>query len=197
MKIIEPTGHAGFALARGDHLHIIDIEGGQVADLVTFGAGDKTEWLSNGRSIDYSGGIYFTTGATLYSNRSRPMLTIVEDTVGRHDFLYTACSEEMYRIQYGASGHHVNCLDNLTKGLEPLGVGAHEMPTPFNVFMNVAVGEDGTLEIRQPLSNKSDAIVLRAEMALVGAISACPAPSCNGGRPKPIGYDIRTKTMDR
>jgi hypothetical protein len=32
------------------------------------------------------------------------MLTITADDVGRHDFLYTACSIEMYHIQYGVTG---------------------------------------------------------------------------------------------
>ena len=61
---------------------------------------NRSEWLSSGRTIDYANTIYLTTGNILYSNRSRPMWTIVEDTVGRHDFLLTPCSLEMFRILY-------------------------------------------------------------------------------------------------
>src|SRR5688572_7360961 len=92
---------ASVRLARGQMLRMIDPVGGQSGDLTAFRAGDPTEWLSNGRSFDYGGKIYFSTGDVLYSNRSNPMLTIISDDVGRHDFLYTPCSNEMYRIQYG------------------------------------------------------------------------------------------------
>lgn len=42
---------------------------------MAFQAGDPAEWLSNGRSFDHGGKIYFSTGDTLYSNLSRPMFT--------------------------------------------------------------------------------------------------------------------------
>lgn len=161
-----------------------------MADLVAFAGGDKTEWLSNGRSFDYGGKIAFSTGDTLYSNKSRPMLSIVDDSVGRHDFLFTACSAEMYRIQYDLDGDVANCLDNLTAALASLGVESHEIPTPFNLFMNVSVDDDGSLRIEPPLTQPGDAVVLRAEMDLEVALSACPAGLCNGGSQKPIGWEI-------
>ena len=73
----------------------------------------RREWLSSGRTIDYANTIYLTTGHTLYSNRSRPMWTIVEDTVGRHDFLLTPCSPETFTILYKTTGHHPSCFENL------------------------------------------------------------------------------------
>ena len=59
--------------------------------------------LSAGRTIDYASRIYLTTGDPLYSNRSNVMLDIVEDEVGRHDFLLTPCSKDTFRIIYGDS----------------------------------------------------------------------------------------------
>ena len=63
-----------------------------------------------GRTIDYANTIYLTTGNVLFSNRSRPMWTIVEDTVGRHDFLLTPCSPETFEIIYQHQGHHPSCF---------------------------------------------------------------------------------------
>jgi uncharacterized protein YcgI (DUF1989 family) len=83
---LEPQTGAGLVVTRGELLKIIDPEGEQVSDLTSFARDDPAEWLSSGRTIDYANTIYLTTGHTLYSNRSRPMWTIVEDTVGRHDF---------------------------------------------------------------------------------------------------------------
>jgi uncharacterized protein YcgI (DUF1989 family) len=190
MNIIPATKYTSIVIKTGQFLRITDMEGGQVADLTAFRLSDSSEWLSNGRSFDYGGTLHFTTGSTLFSNKSKPMLSIMRDDVGRHDFLYTACSIEMYRIQYGINGDHPNCLDNFQKAFAEAGQKPAEIPTPFNVFMNVEILPDGSLRIEPPLSEKGDSIVFRTEMDLVVAVSACPAMVCNGGLQKPIGYEI-------
>jgi uncharacterized protein len=189
--VMIPAGEgARVRLERGQTLRVVDPLGGQSGDVTAFRTGDITEWLSNGRSFDYGGKIYFSTGDVLYSNKSNPMFTIVSDDVGRHDFLYTACSLEMYRIQHGTTGYHPNCLDNLARALGDQGVGSHQVPTPFNVFMNVRVEPDGRLVIAPPPSRAGDAIGLRAEMDLAVGLSACTAAVCNGGRVQPLTYEI-------
>ena len=89
---LEPQSGGGFRLDAGQVLRVIDPEGEQVADLTAFAADGSGEWLSSGRSIDYANTIYLTTGHILYSNMSRPMFTMLQDMVGRHDFLLTPCS---------------------------------------------------------------------------------------------------------
>src|SRR5262249_33565353 len=133
-QIIPAAGGAGLRLSRGEELRIIDLEGGQSGDLFAYSA-DGRERLSNGRTFDYGGKIYLSTGDVLWSDCSTPMLTIVADEVGRHDFLYAPCSLEMYRIQYGVTGHHPNCLDNLSSALRELGIEPSFLPTAFNFFM--------------------------------------------------------------
>src|SRR5207244_2619233 len=118
-QLIPPAAGAGLLLRRGEQLRIIDLEGGQSGDLVAFSQ-DGRQRLSNGRTFDYGGKIYLSTGDVLWSDRSESMLTIVADDVGRHDFLYSSCSLEMYRIQYGVSGYHANCHDNLCAALRDL-----------------------------------------------------------------------------
>src|SRR6266545_4945114 len=127
-----PAAHgAGVRLRRGEQLRVIDPEGGQSGDLVAFSL-DGQERLSNGRTFDYGGKIYVSTGDVLWSDRSNPMMTIVADDVGRHDFLYSACSLEMYRKQYGVTGYHANCTDNLCSALRELGIEPGPLPTPLN-----------------------------------------------------------------
>lgn len=189
-RIVPAAGGAGLVLRRGERLRIIDTEGGQTGDLLAYSL-DGGERLSNGRSFDYGGRIYLSTGDVLWSDRSNPMLTIVEDQVGRHDFLYAPCSLEMYRIQYGVKDHHPNCHDNLRATLQSLGIDPGALPTAFNVFMNVEVAADGTLLIVPPRSRAGDAIVLRAEMDLAVAISSCPAGTCNAGAPpRPLAFEV-------
>ncbi|WP_225767266.1 DUF1989 domain-containing protein [Inquilinus sp. Marseille-Q2685] len=188
--LVPAAGGAGLVLKRGERLRIIDTEGGQTGDLLAYSL-DGSERLSNGRSFDYGGRIYLSTGDVLWSDRSNPMLTIVEDQVGRHDFLYAPCSLEMYRIQYGVKDHHPNCHDNLCAALRELGIEPHPLPTAFNVFMNVEVTPDGRLVIVPPRSRAGDAIVLRAETDLAVAISSCPASTCNGGIPaRPLAIEV-------
>jgi uncharacterized protein YcgI (DUF1989 family) len=187
---LEPQTGTAFELRRGQHLTVIDLEGEQVADLIAFARDDHREWLSSGRTFDYANTIRLTTGHVLYSNRSRPMFTIVGDDVGRHDFLFTPCSPETFQIIYRHEGHHPSCLENLSRALAPHGIDSDAIPTTFNIFMNVEIGADGGLQILPPLSQAGDKVRLRAEMDLLVGLTACSAELSNNYRFKPIGYEI-------
>jgi uncharacterized protein YcgI (DUF1989 family) len=180
-------------MSRGETLRIIDPSGEQVADFVAFARADAGEWLSSGRTFDYNNTIYLTTGHVLYSNRSTAMLTIAADTVGRHDFLYTPCSQDTFDILYKTEGHHPSCLENLAGNLRPFGIATDQIPTTFNIFMNVAIDADGTLTIRPPLSKAEDYLELRAEIDLVIGLTACSAEMSNNYRLKPIDFELRAE----
>ncbi|HSH38333.1 MAG TPA: urea carboxylase-associated family protein [Chthoniobacterales bacterium] len=187
---LEPQTGTAFELKAGQTLHVIDIEGEQVADLTAFARADTSEWLSSGRSIDYANTIYLTKGHILYSNRSRPMFAIVDDDVGRHDFLLTPCSRETFEIIYKKAEYHPSCFENLWRNLAAFGIAPDAIPTTLNIFMNVEVGSDGALNILPPRSRAGDAIVLRAEMDLIVGLTACSAEMSNNGSFKPIAYEI-------
>ena len=187
---LAPQTGTGFTIARGQLLRIVDPQGEQVSDLTSFALDDPSEWLSSGRTIDYANTIYVTTGHTLYSNRSRPMWTIVEDTVGRHDFLLTPCSPETFTILYRTTGHHPSCFENLVRGLAPFGIAPDAIPTTLNVFMNVDVLPSGELRILPPRSRAGDYLLLRAEMDLIVGVTACSAELSNNGTFKPIDVEV-------
>jgi len=189
-KILEPQTGTAFELTAGQQLRVIDLEGEQVADLIAFNATDKSEWLSSGRSIDYANRIYLTKGDILYSNRSRPMFTIVDDNVGRHDFLLTPCSPETFQIIYKNHAPHPSCFANLATYLAPFGIAPDSIPTTFNIFMNVEVDAEGALKIMPPRSKAGDSILLRAEMDLIAGLTACSAEMSNNYRFKPIAFEI-------
>jgi uncharacterized protein YcgI (DUF1989 family) len=193
---LEPQTGVGFGLKMGQTIRIIDPEGEQVSDLMAYacvgpGRADASEWLSSGRTIDYNNTIYQTTGHVLYSNRSNPMFTILEDRVGRHDFLLTPCSPETFEMLYeDHEGYHPSCFENLTKNLAPFGVGGDDIPTTFNAFMNVEVSPSGEITIGPPLSKPGDFLDLRAEMDLVVGVTACSAEKSNNHAFKPIDLEI-------
>jgi uncharacterized protein YcgI (DUF1989 family) len=191
MRLNPQTGTA-FLLSAGDTLRVIDPEGEQVADLVAFSREPAPAWLSSGRTFDYNDTVYLTTGHVLYSHRSTAMLTIVADTVGRHDFLYTPCSPETFTLLYDHKGHHPSCLENLVTHLEPFGVTLDGIPTTFNIFMNVEIGSNGALRILPPRSRAGDYIEFRAETELLIGLTACSAEKSNNHRLKPIDFEIRS-----
>ena len=187
---IAPQSGVAFELHRGDALRVIDPAGEQVCDFVAFSRENRAEWLSSGRTFDYNNTIYLSTGHLLYSNRSRVMATIVADTVGRHDFLYTPCSRETFTLIYDNHEPHPSCFDNLCRSLRPFGIAADSLPTTFNIFMNVDVLSSGELRILPPRSRPGDYLELRAEMDLVVGLAACSAEMSNNYAFKPIDFEI-------
>lgn len=188
---IAPRTGTAFRLGKGRTLTVIDAQGSQVADLLAFNADDIAEVISSGRTLDYQSRIYLTTGDRLWSNRSRVMLDIVEDTVGRHDFLLTPCSVDTFRICYDDHDPHRGCFGNLAEALAPFGVDPDRIPSAFNCFMNVPVdGETGALRVLPPISKAGDHIAFRAQMDLIIGLTACSARDSNGGSFKPIDYRI-------
>lgn len=187
---LEPQTGVGMALRAGQSLTILDPTGGQVSDVFCFSAHDHGEWLSSGRTIDYGNTIYVTTGDVLYSNRSRPMATIVADTCGCHDFLLTPCSQDTFDLLYPEheGRYHPSCFENLCGAFEQFGIGADQISTTLNVFMNVWTDPAGELHIDPPASRAGDRFTLRAEMDLHVGITACSAEKSNAGVCKPIDY---------
>ncbi|MDP1627887.1 urea carboxylase-associated family protein [Parvibaculum sp.] len=191
IKRIPPRSGVAFVLPKGARLKITDPEGEQVADLVAFNRDDTDEVLSNGRTLDYLSRIYLTAGDPVYSNRSRIMFEIVEDKVGRHDFLLTPCSADTFRIIYGHEHPHRGCFGNLAEALAPYGIGPDRIPTAFNVFMNVPIdAETGVLRVEPPLSRAGDYLVIEAKMDLIIGLTACSAEQSNNYAFKPIDYEI-------
>ena len=192
-NIIPPRSAAAFILKAGERLKIIDVEGEQVSDLICYSLDDKEEYLSSGRTIDYAETIYLTTGNKFYSNRSNIMFEMVEDTVGKHDFLLAPCSAEMFRITYGDKEPHRGCYGNLKAALEPFEIHPDHIPTCFNVFMNVPVdGITGKVVVLPPTSKAGDYIIIEAKMDLIVGMTACSAGMSNNFSYKPIGYSIIT-----
>ncbi|MEJ7611440.1 MAG: urea carboxylase-associated family protein [Ferruginibacter sp.] len=191
MNIIQPRSGTAFILKKGQQLRVTDIQGEQVSDFICFNAEDPKEYLSSGRTIDYAETIFLTAGHPFYSNRSRVMFSIKEDTVGRHDFLLTPCSADTFRIIYGHKDPHRGCFGNLSEALAPFGIRPDDIPVCFNIFMHVSVnGDSGRIDVLPPKSKAGDHIIIEAEMDLIIGMTACSAEMSNNYSFKPIGYEI-------
>jgi uncharacterized protein YcgI (DUF1989 family) len=191
LTIIPPRSSVAFTWKKGQRLKVVDTQGEQVSDFICYNLLDTREYLSSGRTIDYAETIFLTKGNPFYSNRSNVMFEIIEDTVGRHDFLLTPCSSDTFRIIYGHTNPHRGCHGNLAESLNEYGITADAIPVCFNIFMHVKVdGDTGKISVLPPKSQAGDYVLLEAKMDLIVGMTACSAEMSNNYAFKPIGYEI-------
>jgi urea carboxylase-associated protein 1 len=180
-------------IGQGQRLRITDLEGTQAVDTIFYNAHDPSERYSASDTVRAQGNLFLTTGSVLLSGDGNPLLTIVDDTCGRHDTVGGACSAESNTCRFG---HHTrsmhNCRDNFLVGLARHGLGKRDLVPNINFFMNVPVTADGRLDIVDGISKPGDYIELVAEMDVLAVISNCPQLNnpCNGWNPTPIGISV-------
>lgn len=189
---IPPRSGTAFEMRKGQKLVVIDPEGQQVADLYAVNSEKHHEYLSSGRSLDYNESINFKQGSLLYSNESRVMFEIVEDTVEDHDFLLTPCSKDTFTHFYPDEEPVPGCHGNLAAAFAEYGIPEHLINTTFNTFMNVAVDENGAIAVLPPKSKPGDKTVFEAKMDMIVGLTACSAGQSNNFSYKPIQYEIIT-----
>ena len=166
-------GTAG-RMRKGQLLRVVNTHGDQVIDTWAFNADDLTEFMSMEHSRAGILKVIPKVGDAMLTNRRRPCLTFVEDTAGGvHDTLMAAC--DRYRYEgLGCTEYHDNCTDNLHAAMKAIALQAPETPSPLNLFMNIPVHADDALSFDPPVSTPGSYVLLRAEMDLVVAFSACP-----------------------
>ena len=166
-------GKAAF-VSRGQRVRVINTHGQQVVDTWAFRRDDLTEFMSMEHCRTSLGRIMPVVGQSMVTNRRRPILTVLEDTSGGiHDTLMSACDRYRYEL-LGCEGYHDNCTDNLAAAMSELGLTPPETPSPWNLFMNIPVGADGSVSFEPPVCGPGDRITLLAEVDCVVAFSACP-----------------------
>lgn len=191
---IDPQTGTAFHLKKGDFLKVIDPAGQQVSDMVLFNSMDIDEKISSGKTLDFEETLLITKGHHLWSNRSNKMMRIVEDTNGRNDFLLAPCSPETFQIMYNNPDYHPSCFENLSKNLAPFEILPDNIPTAFNIFMNVKFTLEGKLIVEPPTTKAGDYIIFEALMDLVVGLTACSAEQSNNYSFKPIQWEIVTDT---
>jgi urea carboxylase-associated protein 1 len=178
-------------LSCGQRLRIVDLEGNQAVDTLFYNANDTDEHYSAVDTIRAQCNLYLTSGTVLRSNLNVPMLTIEEDTCGRHDTLGGACSAESNTVRYALEKRHMHsCRDNFLLALarHDHRLGKRDLPSNINFFMNVPVSPSGELRFADGISAPGRYVQLRAHMEVLVLISNCPQLNnpCNAYNPTPI-----------
>jgi uncharacterized protein len=158
----------------GRSIKVINTFGQQVLDTWAFNRSDLREHMSMEHSRSRLSKVNPSAGDTMVTNSRRPIITLVEDTSpGIHDTLLCACNAALYR-ELGCTAYHRNCEDNLHEALAELGCDVAWTPAALNLFMNTPFDAQGLIDRKPPASRAGDHVILRAEMDLVIAFSACP-----------------------
>jgi urea carboxylase-associated protein 1 len=174
---------------QGDILTIVDVGGNQSGDCLLYNARDTAERYSVPDTIAWSGNVYVRAGTVLRSNEGNPLATVVANETDRQDTIGGACGKESNTLRYG---HHTaaehGCRENFLAEAARYGMGARDLVSNLNWFMNVPIEADGTLGIVDGISGPGKRVAFRAEMDILVLVSNCPQMNnpCNDFNPTPL-----------
>ncbi len=191
-EVLIKGGYGGsIEVGRGQILEIVNEGGQQICDFFAFNADDLDETLSPAHTRSALRRIVLQVGDSLFSKFRKPMFEIIEDTCGRHDITFPPCDPVVYEQRFGLHDHR-SCRTNLAEAVAELNVPYAFLPEPINFFQNTPIMADGSIEQHTSLARPGDKVVLRAEMDLIAAGSACPMEGgVNGDRLTDIRFVVR------
>ncbi|WP_419914269.1 DUF1989 domain-containing protein [Hoeflea sp.] len=188
-----------YEVRKGDFIQVIDIMGRQCSDFMAM----RADALDSGveRFVDstvtrtFAGGAY--PGPGLYDKfldqDMQPLLSVVQDSIGRHDTFALACTARGYE-ERGFPGH-LNCSDNISEAFAPFGIGRRDAWPAINFFFNSSIlPTDNRLQVEEASSRPGDHVIMRALTDLVCVSTACPddIDPINGWNPTDIHVRIYT-----
>lgn len=193
--LVPPYEGRSALLKTGEELIIIDTDGKQVGDFICFNQNDLDEHVSPVHMRASLSSIRLKVGDYLYSNRRRPLMQLVHDTVGQHDFFFPACDYYRYKIDFGHEDHP-NCHDNLKKALAAYHFEPAYLPDPINWFMYNKLDSFGDYVITEPLSKPGDYVRLKALEDCLVALSSCSQDMApvNGYKVTPLKMQVIGET---
>ena len=177
--IVPRCSGKGFIVKKGQVMRVIEIGGGQVADIKFLNADNYEEQFSAIGSMMLNGfaGVdqsYYRM-EKMYSKVpwENLMMTVLEDTVGANTF-GAHCSHRLFE-QQGEPGHRA-CTDNFIDALGEFGIDIKDTENAgvFNVFMPRPIDERGNATWVESPAIDGDYIDFRAEMNILVAFSNCP-----------------------
>lgn len=188
-QTVAPRAPWSAVVHAGKVLTIVDVGGNQSGDCLIFNAHDTDERYSVPDTITWSGNVYVHTGTVLRSNLSNPLMTVIGNEVDRQDTIGGACGKESNSLRYGQhTTFQHGCRENFLAEASRYGMGARDLVSNLNWFMNVPIEADGTLGIVDGISGPGKRVALRAEMDVLVIVSNCPQMNnpCNDFDPTPL-----------
>ena len=176
---------------RGQVLTLKDTHGQQAVDFLCYDADNTADRYSATNTVKVQGNVYVGNGTVLYTDSGKPLLTVIEDTVGRHDTIYGCCSNPNNKLRYDVETTE-SCYTNFTQELQKHGMDVSSIVPNVNWFMSVPVLGDGSAGVAEAVLKPGSFVRLRAECNVLAVLSNCPQMHnpCNGYDPTPIEVRI-------
>jgi len=171
---IAPRSGGYARVSAGQLVKVIDVDGGQVADLFAWSVDGSGEHLSAQHTRAITDRLFPRVGEAFYTNLRRPILEFVaDDTPGVHDMLIAACDPQRYELL--GLPDHASCSGNFRTQMRESGLGDPGFtPQSVNLFMAIPVDADGGLSWDPAVTAPGASVTLRAVQDCVVIVSACP-----------------------
>ena len=125
-----------FEVKQGQTLRLLDLEGNQAVDTLFYNADNPRERYDAQRTLRRQNNAYLTRGSVLYSSLGNPLLTIIDDTCGRHDTLGGACAQESNTVRYALDKRHMHsCRDNSSAPVCTMAVCKNATSRPTSISL--------------------------------------------------------------
>ena len=172
---------------KGQVLVIKDTHGQQAVDFLCYDADNTPDRYSATNTVKVQGNVYVCKGTVLYADSGKPLLSVIEDTFGKHDTIYGCCSTANNKLRYNVETTE-SCYTNFTQELRTHGMDITSIVSNVNWFMSVPVLNDGTAGVAEAAIQPGNFVKLRAECNVLAVLSNCPQMHnpCNGYKPTPI-----------
>ena len=154
-------------------LTIKDTHGQQAIDFLCYDADNTSDRYSATNTVMVQGYVYVGKGTVLYADSGKPLLSVIEDTVGRHDTVYGCCSNPNNKLRYGVETTE-SCYTNFTQELQKHGMDVTSIVPNVNWFKSVPVLDDGSAGVAESALKPSSFVKLQAECNVLAVLSNCP-----------------------
>ena len=174
-------------IKKSQTLTIKDTHGQQAVDFLCYHADNTSDRYSATNTVKVQGNIYVGEGTVLYADSGKPLLTVIEDTVGKHDTIYGCCSNPNNKLRYGVDTTE-SCYTNFTQELQKHNMDVTSIVPNVNWFMSVPVLGDGSAGVAEAALKPGSFVKLRAECNVLVVLSNSPQMRnpCNGYDPTSI-----------
>ena len=181
----------------GEYIQVLDVDGRQCSDFMALNLArldqNLERFIDSTVSRTLNGNAYPTPGLfdKFFDQDMTHMLSVIQDTVGRHDTFALACTAKGYEDR-GFPGH-LNCSDNISDALEPEGVERKRAWPAINFFFNSWIdAHQNQLSSDESWSRAGDYVLMQAQQDLLCVSTACPddIDPINGWNPTDIHVRI-------
>ena len=186
-----------YELKKGQFVQVIDVEGQQCSDFMAMHAHRLNEgqerYIDSTVSRTQSRSAYPLPGLhdKFFDQDIQPLLSVRQDTVGRHDTFALACTARGYE-ERGFPGH-LNCSDNISDAFAPYGIQRRNAWPAINFFFNSWINStEHVIGSDEAWSRPGDHVTMEALTDLVCVSTACPddVDPINGWNPTDIHVRI-------